>query len=102
MVPYIYLGARGSKLACDQAGFFLPVTREVSEKICIFCCGILLCSCNVDPAKFTFLAVSEFVIQKWQLGTKQERLMTFRDSDDDECIFNETSFKDALTCNSEE
>ena len=102
MVPYLNLGVRDSKLACDQAGFFSPITREESEQICIFCCGILLCSCNVDPAKSSFLAVSEFVNQKWQLGTKQERLITFRDADNDECIFNETNFKDSLTCTSEE
>ncbi|CAE8593057.1 unnamed protein product [Polarella glacialis] len=103
MVPYLNLGVRDSKLACDQARFFSPITREVSDKIRIFCCGFfLLCSCRVDPAKSSFLAVSEFVIQKWQLGTKHELFKTFRDSDNDECISNETSFKDALTCTSEE
>ena len=63
MVPYINLGVAPSKLACDQAGFFSPIARDLSEKVCTFCCGILLCSCNVDPAKFSFLAISEFVNQ---------------------------------------
>ncbi|CAE8732851.1 unnamed protein product [Polarella glacialis] len=101
MVPYLNLGVRDSKLACDQAGFFSPVTREVSDKFCIFCCWIPSCSCNVNPAKSSFLAVSEFVIKKWQLGTKQELFITFRDADNDECIFNETNFQDSLTCTSE-
>ena len=101
-VPYLYLRARHSKLACDQVGFFSPITRKVSEQFCILCCGILLCSCNVDPAKSMFLAVSEFVNQKWHLGTKQELPITFRDADNDECIFNEANFQDSLTCTSEE
>ncbi|CAE8611552.1 unnamed protein product [Polarella glacialis] len=48
------------------------------------------------------LAVGEFVKEKWQLPKQQEILITFRDADNDECIFNETNFQDLLTCTSEE
>ena len=101
MVPYINLGVRDSKLACGQAGFFSPITREVSDKFSIFCFGILVCSCNVDPAKSSFLAVGEFVKEKWQLEKEQDLPMTFLDANCDECIFNETNFQDSLTCTSE-
>jgi hypothetical protein len=93
MAPYIHLGVSD----------FPPITRDVSDKVCIFVCGQLMFICIANPAKSSFLAVGEFVKEEWQLE-KEEAIpvMTFRDAERDECIFNESSFKDALTCTSEE
>ena len=98
MVSHLNLGASDSKLACDQVGSFSPITRDVEDKVCFFVCGQLICSCKVNPSRSSFLAVGEFMKEKWQLEKEQAiPLMTYRDWEGDECIFNKTSFKDALT-----
>ena len=103
MVSHVHLGASDSKLACDQAGFFSPITRDVEDKVCIFFCGPLICSCNANPAKSMFLSLGEFVKEKWQLEKEQAMpVMTFRDDEGDECIYNHSSFKDPLTRTSRE
>ena len=103
MGSHLNLGVSDSRLACDQAGLFSPITRDVEDKVCFFVCGQLICSCKVNPSRSSFLAVGEFVKEKWQLEKEQAiPLMTYRDWEGDECIFNKTSFKDALTGTSQE
>ena len=92
MVSCMNLGASDSKLAYDQPGFFSPMTRDVSDKVCVFVCGQLICSCKANPAKFSILSFGEFVKEKWQLEKEQAiPLMTYRDWEGDECIFTATS-----------
>ena len=103
MVSHLNSGDSDSKLSCDQAGLFSPITRDVSDKVCFFVCGQLICSCKANPSIFSFLAVGEFVQEKWQLEKNQViPLMTYPDWEGDECIFNKTSFKDVLTATSQE
>ncbi|CAE8702381.1 unnamed protein product [Polarella glacialis] len=53
---------------------------------------------QVNPSRSSFLDAGDFVKEKWQLEQEQENT-----PDDvsrlggDDCIFNKTSFKDALT-----
>ncbi|CAE8581500.1 unnamed protein product, partial [Polarella glacialis] len=52
------------------------------------------------PLRSSFLAVCDFVKEKWQLEKEQAiPLMTYRDWEGDECIFNTTSFKEATDRN---
>ncbi|CAE8652847.1 unnamed protein product, partial [Polarella glacialis] len=58
---------------------------------------------SVKPSRFSFLSVGDFVKEKWQLEKEQAiPLKKYRDWEGDECIFNKTSFKDALTGTSRE
>ena len=61
------LRASDSKLACDQPGFFSLAREDVSDKCCPFVCGQLICSCMANPANASFLALCEFVIERWKL-----------------------------------
>ncbi|CAE8584629.1 unnamed protein product [Polarella glacialis] len=72
--------------------------HQGSGRLCFFVCGVLICNCKVNPSRSSFLDVGDFMKEKWQLGQEQEiPMMTFRDWEGDECIFNNTSFKDTLT-----
>ena len=65
------LGASDSKLACDQPGFYSLPRWAVSDTCCLFVCGQLLCSCKANPATSSFLALCEFVKERWQLQNEQ-------------------------------
>jgi hypothetical protein len=98
MGSHINLRVSDSRLACDQAGLFFPLTRDVEDKVCFFVCGVLICSWKVNFSRSSFLSFGELVKKKWQLEKEQAilPLMTYRDWEGDECIFNRFSFKDAL------
>ncbi|CAE8619535.1 unnamed protein product, partial [Polarella glacialis] len=69
-----------------------------------FCTGVLRNSayavlCMEEVASRSHLVVA---CDSSGSGAVQELLITFRDADNDECIFNETNFQDSLTCTSEE
>ncbi|CAE8626670.1 unnamed protein product [Polarella glacialis] len=92
-----------SKLARDQPGFFSLARLDVSDKCCLFVCGQLICSCKANPANSSFLALGEFVTERWQLPKEQViPLMTYHDEEGDECILNQKSIVDALAGTSQE
>ncbi|CAE8620533.1 unnamed protein product [Polarella glacialis] len=98
MGSHLNLGVSDSRLACDQAGLFFPTTTDLEDKLYLFVCGILVCSCKVNPSRSSFLDFGDFVKEKWQLEQEQEiPMMTFRDWEGDECIFNKSSSVDVLT-----
>ncbi|CAE8598243.1 unnamed protein product [Polarella glacialis] len=98
MGSHLNLGVSDSRLECDQAGLFSPITRDVEDKLCFFVLGVLICSRKGNSSRSSFLAVGDFVKEKWDLEKEQEiPIMTFRDWEGDECIFNKTSFEDELT-----
>ncbi|CAE8635052.1 unnamed protein product, partial [Polarella glacialis] len=43
------------------------ILADVSDKLCKFVCGQLICSCMANPANASFLALCEFVKERWQL-----------------------------------
>ncbi|CAE8632743.1 unnamed protein product [Polarella glacialis] len=98
MGSHLNLEVSDSRLACHQVGLFSPITRDLEDKLCFFVCGVLICSCKVNPSRSSFPDVGDFVKEKRQLEQEQEiPLMTFRDWEGDDCIFSKTSYNDALT-----
>jgi hypothetical protein len=96
-VSYIELSL-DSKLACDQTGIFSLADADVSDKICIFICGQLVCKTKANPANSSFFGFCSFVIEQWKLPKEREFVfITYLDDENIECILNEAGIFDALT-----
>ncbi len=92
------LGVSDSKLACDQPGIFSLAREDVSDKLCQFVCGQLICNCKANPANVSFQGLCEFAKQRWQLPKERViPLITYLDDENDECIVYQKTIVDALT-----
>ena len=90
---HMNLGVSDSKLVCDQPGLFSPITRDVSNKVCIFSAGSWSAVARPILQNLRFLHSASSRRRHGSL--RRNRLYpSWR-------IFNKTSFKNALTCTSE-
>ncbi|CAE8612218.1 unnamed protein product, partial [Polarella glacialis] len=86
------------QLRCFDWPAFDDVKEDVSDKLCQFACGQLICSCTANPANASFLEFCEFVNKRWQLPKERVTpLITYLDDENTECVLNQKTIVDALT-----